>query len=297
MAEYSIKDLEKISGIKAHTIRIWEQRYGVLNPHRTETNIRFYDDDHLKQILNISLMVENGLKISKISKLTTEDVREFVKNIFNTSDKLNESKCHEAQINSLVIAMLDLDEDKFDKIFSNAILRIGLLQTISKIIYPFLDKVGIMWGTNEINPAQEHFISNLIRQKIIVAIDALEASPKDSDKYLLFLQEGELHEIGLLMASYILKLHKKQVIYLGQNVPYRDILQVAKICNPQHIISFFIMPQPCENVKHYIESLTSDIKNVQFYFSGNPKYCDDFQSSKNIFWIKSMEFFIESLSN
>lgn len=165
MANYSIKDLEHLSGIKAHTLRIWEQRYGLINPKRTDTNIRYYDQDDLKLVLNVSLLKDNGFKISKIAEMSKKELQEVVVEV---SDK---TTSFVDQIYGLTLAMIDLDEQRFEKIISSSTLKVGFERTMLNIIYPFLSKIGIMWLTDAVNPAQEHFITNLIRQKVIVAID------------------------------------------------------------------------------------------------------------------------------
>ncbi|MCH2216140.1 MAG: MerR family transcriptional regulator [Flavobacteriales bacterium] len=221
MGKYSIKDIERITGIKAHTLRIWEKRYGIIEPSRTETNIRYYTNDELKKILNISILNNYGIKISKIVGLTAEELHEKVIEI--SSEEVEEN----LQIESLVIAMVEVDELRFEKILANCTLRLGFEQTILNIIYPFFKKVGILWQAGAINPAQEHFISNLIRQKLIVAIDGQGMMIKDdAKKFLLFLPEGELHELGLLFYSYLIQKAGHKVIYLGQSVPLSDVVKV-----------------------------------------------------------------------
>ena len=185
MGKYSIKELEQLSGIKAHTIRIWEKRHKIITPSRTSTNIRYYSDDDLKKIINVSLLNNSGIKISKIADMTLEDMYSRVMEI---SELKNDAAIH---IDQLVVAMIDMEEEAFEKTLSNLILRHGFEKTITEIVYPFLEKIGILWQTQNITPAQEHFITNLIRQKMIVAIDGLPIPPKTSRKVLLFLPEGE----------------------------------------------------------------------------------------------------------
>ncbi len=245
MSNYSIKDLEKISGIKAHTLRIWEKRYNLLEPKRTDTNIRFYDDLDLKKVLNVALLNRNGLKISHIANLGNEEI----------SSKINEisrqNQDTESLIDNLVIAMIELDEKKFEKILSRKIMQEGFEKTILYTVYPFFQKIGILWQTGAINPAQEHFISNLVRQKLIVAIDGImdkDQPNKPSKRFVLFLPEGELHEIGLLFYYYLVKKRGNMVIYLGQSVPFNDLQAVVEI-------------RPCD---YLITSLSSNISGINF---------------------------------
>src|SRR4028119_2082894 len=162
MSVYSIKDLEHLSGIKAHTLRIWEQRYNIIRPKRTDTNIRYYDDTDLKLVLNISLLKEHGFKISEIARMTMEDMSQEVLSLTDKNLRYSD------QIQALTLSMIDLDEERFEKIMSTNALQVGFEQTMINIVYPFLIKIGVLWQTGAISPAQEHFISNLIRQKLTV---------------------------------------------------------------------------------------------------------------------------------
>ena len=217
MNAFTIKDLENLSGIKAHTIRIWEQRYGFLKPQRTATNIRYYSSEELKTILNVALLNKYGFKVSHIDKMQPQEIRE---KILSLSDVV---AMQERFVNDLMQAMVDLDMDLFEKTLANYINAKGIERTITQIIFPFLEKIGILWLTGHIIPAQEHLVSNIIRQKIIVAIDKAE-SPLVADKTaLLFLPEAEHHELGLLFLNFILKSRGIKTIYLGANVPLKDI--------------------------------------------------------------------------
>ena len=229
MSSYSIKDLETLSGIKAHTLRIWEQRYNIISPKRTFTNIRFYDDEDLKRILNISLLNQNGIKISKIAEMSAKQINDHVLSI--SSDLFD----FPDQVNALVVAMIDIDEERFDSIVSKCVLQHGLENTMIQIIYPFLNKVGLLWQIGTINPYQEHFISNLIRQKIIVACDEQKHDYKsDVPKFLLYLPDNELHEIGLLFASYIIKSRGYRVFYFGQTLPYQEFQEACGYIKPDY---------------------------------------------------------------
>ena len=168
MANYSIRDLENFTGIKAHTLRIWEKRYNIVKPKRTCTNIRYYDDEDLKKLLNISILNRNGIKISNIVEMSDQAISEKVMSFASTKTDTD------TQVESLVVAMIDLDERKFEKIFTTAVLRLGFEETVLRILYPFFERIGILWQIGTISPAQEHFISNLIRQKLIVAREGLE---------------------------------------------------------------------------------------------------------------------------
>ena len=246
VTKFSIKELEQISGIKAHTLRIWEQRYGILKPTRTDTNIRCYCNEELKNILNVSLLNNNGYKISKIATLSKEEIVAEVNKIVDCQTP----DCEQTE--GLVISMVEMDERRFEKIISNNILRTGFSHTIEAVVYPFLHKIGVMWQTGCINPAQEHFISNLIRQKLIVAIDGqLVPENKNAKKFILYLPDGELHELSLLYFTYLIKSQGHSVIYLGQSVPFVDLQRVFAIREPHYIVSVFTksIKEPQEHLK------------------------------------------------
>lgn len=284
MSVYSIKDLEHLSGIKAHTLRIWEQRYELVTPKRTDTNIRYYDDEDLKLILNVSLLKENGFKISKIAKMTPLDLREKVILITEQSSKFTD------QIQALTLAMIDLDEDRFEKIISTNTLQIGFERTMINIIYPFLVKIGFLWQTGAINPAQEHFISHLIRQKIIVAIDGQVITPdKNASKYLLYLPEGEMHELSLLFACYIIKSRNHRVVYLGQSLPFQDLVEAYKIHKPEYIMTVITSTPGQDAIQDYVGKLTNKFKDTNILLSGYQIVGQDLDVSDNGLVINKIE--------
>lgn len=263
MSSYSIKDLERISGIKAHTIRIWEQRFNIISPNRTETNIRHYNDEDLKCILNIGILNTYGYKISKIAKMPKAEITASVLEITGNNFDAN------VQIDNLIIAMAEMDEDRFEKFLSANILRNGFEKTFLEIIHPFMVKVGILWLTNSINPAQEHFISNLVRQKLIAAIDGIAHQSKpNGKKCLLYLPENELHEINLLFANLVLKKLGYKTIYLGQSVPYNDIKMVCDLHHPDYILTIFTCSLTEMSIEEYIEKICNDFPAQQLLVSG-----------------------------
>lgn len=229
MNKFTIKDLENLSGIKAHTIRIWEQRYSFLKPQRTATNIRYYSNQELKMLLNISLLNKYGFKISHINRMTNDELRE------KTLTLTNGEAQQERIVNDLIQHMVDLDLDAFEHVLDQFIAAKGIEKAVTYIIFPFLERIGILWLTDHINPAQEHIITNIIRQKIIVGIDSIITPFASNTKVLLFLPENEHHELGLLFLAYLLKSRGIRTIYLGANVPIRDLEFVVKIKKPDYI--------------------------------------------------------------
>lgn len=222
MAVYSIKELENLSGIKAHTIRIWEKRYSLIEPHRTNTNIRYYTDNELKKILNVAVLNRHGIKISNIARLNDLELKEEIIRVSGTSHS------SDTIVDSMVMSMIDLDEYKLEALIAKSIRKVGFKSTVTEVLYPFLQKVGILWQSGDVYPAQEHFVSYLIRQKIIAATDGLSNTfNPNGKKFLLLLPEGEWHEIALLIAHYLIKEANHEVIYLGQSVPYSDVLAIG----------------------------------------------------------------------
>lgn len=284
MANYSIKDLEHLSGIKAHTLRIWEQRYNLINPKRTDTNIRYYDQEDLKLVLNISLLKDNGYKISKIANMSKAELHSEVLIVSEKTTSFAD------QIYGLTLSMIDLDEQRFEKIIASNTLKIGFERTMLNVIYPFLSKIGIMWLTDSINPAQEHFISNLIRQKVIVAIDGQYNEgdqAESSKKYMLFLPEGELHELSLLFANYLIQVRNNKVIYLGQNMPFHDLKAAYDVYQPDYLLTV-ITSRPGElSAQEYLGALCEEFPEAPILVSGSQVIGEDLELADNILQISN----------
>lgn len=286
MSTYSIKDLEGLTNLKAHTIRTWELRYALLKPRRTSTNIRFYDDEQLKKLLNVCTLMNAGMKISHISKLTSKEISKEIDELMKGQTAPDTQV--ETIINQALIAISTYNEPLFDKIFANAILRFGMVQTYLNIIYPLMMKTGIMWSNNDLIPAQEHFFSNLVKQKLFAAIDALPPASQLNQTWVLFLNENEQHEIGLLFAAYLLRQQGKRVIYLGTNVPYNNLSAVVKQCNPTHIYTFITRNMPGEELGSFINALCHDFKKLEIGVSGRTEMVENKIHAKNIHWIKEI---------
>ena len=262
MGRYSIKELEQLSGIKAHTIRIWEKRHRLVEPQRTNTNIRFYSDDDLKKIISVSVLNNHGVKISKIVGLSMDEINRKVSELSEATNNI------EIYIDQLVIAMIEMEEEKFEKMIGNLTLKFGFEKTVTDILYPFLEKVGVLWLTDNITPAQEHFISQLIRQKLIVAIDSLPLAPKTAKRAVLYLPENELHEIGLLFYHYITKKEGIRTYYLGQTVPYQSLKSICLEHKPDFLItSITSHPQP-HHLPAYLEKLETDFSKIKVFAAG-----------------------------
>jgi len=264
MNVYSIKDLENFSGIKAHTIRIWEQRYHLLNPTRTETGIRTYTDVDLKRILNIAtLQNKGGIKISKIAELTEAEVSEKILQLSGGELDFPE------HIQALTVAMMDLDEYRFQELSKIITDAYGFENYMLKVIYPFLTRLGTLWLSGSVGPAQEHFITHLIRQKIIAAIDSQMGKPQpNAKKFLLYLPEGELHEIGLLFASYLIRARKHSAIYLGQSLPFDELCLAYEIHQPDYVFSVFTTEPAQDALPAYVAQLDQHLPNAKILLTG-----------------------------
>jgi len=262
MSSYSIKDLEQISGIKAHTIRIWEQRYQFLQPSRTITNIRTYSSNELKTILNVSLLNKYGFKISHIDKMTSEQMEEKILSI----NQLDAQK--ERVVNNLIKEMVSMNMLGFEQQLDMYIAQKGIEKTINEIIFSFLERVGILWVTNHINPAQEHLATNVLRQKIIYGIEKLPPITKYTKRVILFLPEAEYHEIGLLFVHFLLKLNGVYVDYLGTNVPMVDLEYLVKTNKVDYIFSHLTLPAKKFKFDKFINQLAEFTKGSSIILSG-----------------------------
>ena len=262
--KYFIKDIENITGIKAYTLRIWEQRYGMLVPKRTETNIRYYEEDDLKYMMNIAILNANGIKISRIAQMDRDEVQRKTLSISENNSG------QQSQISTLTSAMFDFDEREFNKTLSINILQLGMEQTTTQIIFPFLQHLGVMWLSGTIHIAHEHFITNLIKQRIFVAIDQLNIIPNaNAKKFLLFLPNGENHELSLLLASYLLRANGKNVLYLGTSTPLEDLNKIHKLHNPDYVFCALTNPNSNIPVQVYLNTLSRSWPNTQILVTGS----------------------------
>jgi DNA-binding transcriptional MerR regulator len=262
MSSYTIKDLEKISGIKAHTIRIWEQRYQFLQPQRTETNIRTYSSDELKTILNVSLLNKYGFKISHIDKMSAEQMEDKILSL----NQIDAQK--ERVVNALIKEMVSLNMANFERQMDTYIGQKGIEKTIIEIIFPFMERVGILWITNHINPAQEHLATNVIRQKIILGIEKLPPVLNYSKRIVLFMPEGEYHEIGLLYVHFLLKQRGFYVDYLGTNVPMIDLKYLSEFHKVDYLYCHLTSPAKNFKIHKFFDQLSEVSKIIPIVISG-----------------------------
>ncbi|MEM9856991.1 MAG: MerR family transcriptional regulator [Bacteroidota bacterium] len=281
MGNYSIKELEKLSGIKAHTIRIWEKRHKIIEPARTDTNIRYYSDEDLKKILKVSILNNNGYKISQIASLTRSDLVEQVKTL---SEEKTDTGIY---IDQLTLSMIDFDEARFEKLLAGFILKLGFERTLLEVVYPFLTKIGVLWLSNNISPIQEHFITNLIRQKIVVAIDGITHKPaEDAKSVVLFLPENEMHEIGLLFFHYLLKNMGFQTYYLGQYVPLADLEKSVERLKPDYMVASISYSPSQKQLNKFLDELNERFTSIQIYITGRAVLEQGFSKHENLHFFK-----------
>lgn len=262
MHSFTIKDLENLSGIKAHTIRIWEQRYSFLKPNRTGTNIRFYSNEELKRLLNVALLNKFGFKISHIDKMKEEEINEKILSL-NQQEALQDRI-----VNRLIQNMVDLDIEAFENELDDFIAAKGIEKTISQIIFPFLQKIGILWLTNHINPGQEHLVTNVIRQKLIAGIETIKSTIKINKSVLLFLPETEYHELSLLFMNYMLKNKGVTTIYLGCSIPLKDVEYLVNLKKPDYIYTHLTSMGARFNFDKFIADLSKSFPKTPVIISG-----------------------------
>jgi len=268
MGKYSIKELEQLSGIKAHTLRIWEKRYKLFEPNRTPTNIRFYTDQDLRKLLSVTLLCNVGVKISKIVSMGEAEINQ---RILEIEDKVVENQ---KRVDDLIFPMIEYDEDAFNSLFHQYVDEIGLEKTFTSVIYPFLEKVGILWLSDEVNAAQEHFVTNIIRHKLSIAVEELPKVAVDAKKIILFLPEGEFHELGLLFFSFLYKKKGQRVYYLGQSVPIQQLVESAEVIQPDMIL-FYSIIHPKIKIEKILQRI-SVLKTKAIFFLEN-KYQNSFE--------------------
>jgi MerR family transcriptional regulator, light-induced transcriptional regulator len=290
MDAFTIKDLENLSGIKAHTIRIWEQRYHFLKPKRTDTNIRYYSNEELKIILNIALLNKYGFKISHIDKMKPDEIQERILS-------LNDVQANRERIvNELLQQMVDLNIADFEKTLGGYIKSKGMERTVYQIIFPFLEKIGVLWQTGHINPAQEHLVSNIIRQKLIGAIETCIPALKQNSTALLFLPEGEHHELGILFLHYILKNRGVKTIYMGANVPVKDASYIIRLKQPDYVFLHLTATAPAFHLDRFLGAIHQGSPTTPFIISGLLSQQYKKAVPQNIQLKKSMEEVLEFIS-
>lgn len=282
MDAFLISQVARFSGVKPHTIRTWEKRYNVVEPDRSEGNTRYYNNSQLRRLLNIASLKDTGYKVSELCVMPDEELFRLV----GEQAEISIDEPEEYFVSQLVSAGIKYDESYFDKMFSHCVLRYGLKKTYTKVVYPMLERLGLMWTSNQLPPAHEHFISNMVRQKLLTAIDSLPPAKSISDTWLLFLPENEFHEIGLLFAHYLIRYSRQKVIYLGGNVPLQSISAAVKDIKPANLLLFLVHYDLPENTEAYLNELNKRFSKQKIYISGNQKLIDQLKCGRKINWLK-----------
>lgn len=259
---YSIKDLEVLSGVKAHTIRIWEKRYNILEPERTDTNIRYYSDGDLKRMLNVSLLVKNGFKISKVARWNENEIKNNVISIFK------DDKADVDYIDKLMLYMLEFDNISFSRLTAKIIDEYGLEEASFNIFFKLFQRIGTYWQVGTIFPAQEHFVTNVFRQKVIAAINNLEITNSKNMNMLFFLPENEMHEMSLLFYAYLAQKSGYNVIYLGQFVPIEDLTKIQDHVDISFVFTSFVNAIEKTELENYLIKLKSIFHNQKVFITG-----------------------------
>jgi DNA-binding transcriptional MerR regulator len=293
MQSYQINELERLTGVKAHTIRIWEKRYELITPHRTTTNRRYYDDDQVRKLLNVSTLLSRGYKISKIAALTEVDINTHIQ---NKGQKETHDHRKRSCVNDMIKAMIAFDERTFENLLGGAVGEYGMQEAMLQVVYPFLQKTGILWNVNKAIPLQEHFASNIIRRKLLTAIDGLQVHDRKKKKFLLFLPPGEWHETGLILADFIIRSSGCNTIYLGQNVPCENVDNIAPALSPDYMLLFYIAARPKEQIEAQLKELSKNNPGTHILVSGNADLFTGIKSlGKNISYLPEVKSLLDFL--
>jgi DNA-binding transcriptional MerR regulator len=262
MSRLTIRDLETLSGIKAHTIRVWEQRYRFLKPRRSDTNIRYYCPSELKLVLDVALLIKTGMRVSQFDQLTPVEIREKIREI------PDEAIVKENRINELIGAMADLDTDRFEDIINRHTAGKGIESSVAELIYPFLERSGLLWQSGHIEAAQEQLVSHIIRQKLVVAIETTAPKQVKEKTFLLFLPEGEYHELGLLLLYYLLKSRGYHTFYLGANVPVNDLAHIVSRKKPDQLVMHLATSPKIFRAEKFLKAFGQKLPGVPLVISG-----------------------------
>ncbi len=285
MNSFTISQLQQLSGIKAHTIRIWEQRYNALTPDRSEGNTRSYNNEQLKRLLNIVSLLEEGYKISQLGIMTDQELHGLLAQ--KLQEYTSQENNNEYFISQLIAASMSYDEPHFNAIYNQSVKELGLPGTYNDVLYPMLKRMGLMWGIDSISPAQEHFSSHLIKQKIFSAIETLPKPTDSKRNWLLFLPENEFHEIPLLFSNYLIQTEGHKVIYLGSNVPLETLYKAVDEVKPTDLLFFFVHHINEEDAINYIQMLCDAFKTTKIHIAGNAHLMAQLSGQKHINWIQT----------
>lgn len=291
---FSIKDLENLSGIKAHTIRIWEKRYNILEPLRTDTNIRLYDLLSLQKLLNVTLLNDYGYKISKIATFPPEKIPLLVQEIVQEKNSKNHA------ISAFKIAMMNFDQELFLNTYNWLISEKTFREVFFEVFIPLIEELGFLWQANTITPAHEHFLSYLIKQKLLLNIEKLQfQQPTNDDKvFVLSLPVNEIHELGLMYVHYEILFYGYKAIYLGESVPIENLKDLKKHFNNIVFLSYFTVQPEKDFVNEYVKTMIDDLieGNTELWFLGrNASHIDEEMKTGNVKVYSSIEDLVNNI--
>ena len=283
MTHYTLYELEKFTGILAATIRVWERRYNIIKPKRTDTNRRWYDDDDLKRLINISIIYHSGIKISKIAKYSETELIDKVESV------TRDSVISDTHIKSLIVAMLSFNGNAVNEILLRSVINTGFEETFSSVVFPFLRRVGIMWHTGSANTGTEHFITNILREKLISAIDSLPpANDPERKRVIMFLPDNELHEMGLLFYTYLIRKSGHEVLYLGQATPFSALIEASEKWHSDILVTGTLSELSVFEPEEYLYNLSTTFKAQKILVSGSLADKPVIEKYKNIYPIRSV---------
>jgi MerR family transcriptional regulator, light-induced transcriptional regulator len=283
MTHYNLYELEKLTGILADTIRIWERRYNIIRPKHTATNRKWYDDDDLKRLINISIIYHSGVKISKIAKYSESELIEKVE--FITSNSVSS----DSNVESLIIAYISFNSNAVNEILLRSIINIGFEETFESVVFPFLRRVGILWLTGSANTGAEHFITNILRKRLITAIDSLPpANDPRRKRFIMFLPDNELHEMGLLFYSYLIQKIGHEVLYLGQATPFSALTEASEKWQPDILVTGASSELSVYEPQEYLIKLSTAFKSQKILVSGSLADEPVIEKYNNLYSVRSV---------
>lgn len=288
MDKFSISQLAKYSGIKAHTIRIWEKRYNALSPERTQGNTRFYSGEQLRRLLNIVSLKNEEPNIALLCSYPDVILHKMIREVLMDSDTRGNSE--DFFISQLISSGIHLNEKHFNEIFSQCLSHFSVEDAYRKVLYALLKRVGILWSGDEISVPCEHFISNMLRQKFYALMDSLVSEGEEKELWLLFLKEGEFHELGLLFASYLLKKSRRRVIYFGANTPFGSLVKTASGIMPTHVLTFQVQNEEASALADYIKKLSQTFPKSKICIGAN-MLSELPAEDSTVKWLKSLDDF------
>jgi DNA-binding transcriptional MerR regulator len=293
MDQFTISELQKYSGVNVHSIRAWEKRYNALTPHRTQGNTRYYDGDQLRRLLNIVSLMNDEYKVSELCSMSDLKLSRLLQ--IKLEGEKTQSENDEFLVSQMVASAMRFDESLFDKIFLRAVAKYNLEGAYLKVIYPAVQRLGVLWTIDGISPAQEHFATHLVKQKLISSVDILPINHHSKKNWLLFLPEGEFHEIGLLMANYLIRNAGQRTTYLGANVPFGTIKDAVGSIKPSFLLFFLVAGNNEEEDQKFVASLITAFPQQKIVLSAEADRLKQIRKHKNLFFASSMNDLVEQL--